>query len=384
MSAAPREGIPRADPAITGGWRFRILGPVRVDRDGVAVPLESQRAKALLAALVLDAGHPVSVERLIDTMWGEQPPTRALATLQVHVSNLRRVFGDHGTLIVTDRPGYRLQIAADQSDLLCFDAILRSARDAENSGPESAERLLGQALALWSGTALADLPPTPLVLESRTWLESRRLGAVEEQQELLLRLGRHRDAVPELERLVQRYPLRETLWELLMRAHAASGDLSEALAAYRRARRTLVEQLGIEPGERLRRLEAAILSGAPLPGTRPPEADARAAAAEPPETQRVPGPRSGLLQCADGTTVQVDDRVTIGRHPDCTITLRDPAVSRQHAEVRPVAGGCLLVDLSSANGTRVGGTYVAQCLLSDRDVIEIGSTKLVYRALPPP
>jgi pSer/pThr/pTyr-binding forkhead associated (FHA) protein len=95
---------------------------------------------------------------------------------------------------------------------------------------------------------------------------------------------------------------------------------------------------------------------------------------------QAPGPRGGFLVRADGGRIPIEGTVTIGRHPECTITLSDPAVSRRHAEVRPVMGGCLLVDLSSANGTRVSGAYVAQALLADNDVIEIGDHTFTYRA----
>jgi hypothetical protein len=238
---------------------------------------------------------------------------------------------------------------------------------------------LRDALAVWTGAPLADLPATPVLEESRSWLQSRYLAAVEEHQELLLQLGRHRDAVPELERLVQRYPLRETLWELLIRAHYASGSSSEALNAYRRARRTLIDELGVEPGERLRALEAAVLSQSPLPEWDAGSPAGPASARDPGETKRAPGPIGGYLVRADGGRIPINETVSIGRQPGCTITLADPEVSRRHAEIRPVMGGCLLVDLSSANGTRVGGAYVAQILLADQDVIEIGSSTFTYR-----
>jgi DNA-binding SARP family transcriptional activator len=360
-------------------WRFRVLGPVRVERDGVTLPLESQRAKAVLATLVLDLGRPVSVDRLIEAVWGEEPPTRALPTLQVHVSNLRRSLGDGADLLVTESPGYRLRIEADDSDLGSFDALGTAAREHRRSGRlADAEAVLREALALWTGAPLADLPSTPVLEESRNWLESRYLGAIEEHQELLLLLGQHREAVPELERLVQRYPLRETLWELLIRAHYAAGSPSDALNAYRRARKTLIDELGVEPGERLRALEAAVLSREPLPELAP--AGQARPAFDAGSTMALPGPRGGFLVRPDGGRIPIDKTITIGRNPDCTIPLSDPAVSRRHAEIRPVMGGCLLVDLSSANGTRVSGAYVAQALLADQDVIEIGGSSFTYRA----
>jgi SARP family transcriptional regulator, regulator of embCAB operon len=361
-------------------WRFRVLGPVRVERDGVALPLDSQRAKAVLAALVLDLGRPVSVDRLIEAVWGEQPPSRALPTLQVHVSNLRRALGDGAEMLLTETPGYRLRIEPGDCDLGIFDALTTTAREhrVARRYPE-AEAALSEALAMWTGAPLADLPSTQVIEESRSWLESRYVAAVEERHELLLRLGRHRDAVPELERLVQRYPLRETLWELLIRAHYASGSSSDALNAYRRARRTLVDELGVEPGERLRAVEAAVLSRSPLPEWDAPGGGGAAANFDPGATKRAPGPRGGYLVRADGGRVPIDEIITIGRHPECTITLSDPAVSRRHAEVRPVMGGSLIVDLSSANGTKVSGAYVAQALLADNDVIEIGPSTFTYR-----
>jgi DNA-binding SARP family transcriptional activator len=365
-------------------WFFRVLGPVRAERDGRIVPVDSPRAKVVLAMLVLDAGRVVSVDQLADAVWDQQPPTRAVATLQVHVSNLRRALGEGGDRVVTEPPGYRLALADDESDLRQFDAVERLARSC--AGAEdwmSAEANLRRALGAWTGPPLADLPGTAAIDESRTWLENRHLAALEEHQELLLRLGRHRDAVPELERLVQRHPLRETLWELLIKAHYAAGSPSDALHAYRRARAVLIDELGVEPGERLRSLESAVLARRPLPDVPVFVAHRRSQVFEPTETRRAPGRASGRLLLDDGTSVAVSETLTIGRHPDCTVRILDPAVSRHHAEVRPVMGGCLLVDLSSANGTRVGGTYVAQTLLADNDVIEIGDTKLVFRGDSP-
>jgi DNA-binding SARP family transcriptional activator len=360
-------------PALT----YRVLGPLEVERDGTPVRIAGQRPRSVLALLLVNSGRVLGVGQLIRAVWGEDLPDQPEATLQVHVSNLRKLLAGGEPGVETQPPGYVVRAAPHDLDLLRFDELVRRGEAEAGRAPAEGERLLAAALSLWRGPALADLDLAPGVEPVRTWLEDRRLAVVEDRFSLLLTLGRHRDVISGAEAEVAAHPLREPLWEALIVALYRAGRQADALAAYGRARSRLLEDLGIEPGARLRALELAVLNQDPaLDPTESRQAkgitDALAS------TARVGGPVHGRLLLDDGSVVAVTDRVTIGRHPECDIHLSDPVVSRRHAEIRPTAAGCLLVDTSS-NGTRVGGSPVAQRALVDGDVIEIGAHAMTFR-----
>jgi DNA-binding SARP family transcriptional activator len=241
---------------------FAVLGPVEVRNDGRAIPIGRGKQRTLLALLVLNAGRVVPAARLIDELWGEDPPATAATALQVYVSRLRKALG--GNAIATREPGYVVDVARDAIDLFRFERIVREARAAE---PERAVVLLREALALWRGPPLADVD----LRREAERLDELRLDALEACLDLELGFGRHAELVPQLEALVREQPLRERFREQQMLALYRSGRQAEALDAYRDARRALVEELGIEPGERLQRLEQAILRHEPALGadTRP-------------------------------------------------------------------------------------------------------------------
>jgi DNA-binding SARP family transcriptional activator len=227
---------------------YAVLGPLEVRDGGRTIPIGRGKPRALLALLLLDAGRVVPVERLIDELWGDTPPATAATALQVYVSKLRKALGEGA--IRTQPPGYA--IAAEQIDVRVFEQLSAQARTAE---PARAAALLREALSLWRGTPLSDVE---LPVE-RARLEELRLGAVERRIDAELALGQGAELVPELEALVAQEPLRETFRAQLMVALYRADRQAEALDAYRDARRLLVDELGIEPGERLQRLEQAIL-----------------------------------------------------------------------------------------------------------------------------
>jgi DNA-binding SARP family transcriptional activator len=229
---------------------YSVLGPLEVRSDGETIPIGSAKQRAVLAVLALEAGRVVPVERLIDELWGDSPPATATTALQVYVSKLRKTLGDRA--IETRSPGYLLRCAPDELDLRRFERLTAEARNAE---PERAAALLGEALALWRGSALADVD---LPLESAR-LEELRLAAQEQRIDADLARGRSAELVGELETLVSAHPLREPFRAQLMLALYRAGRQAEALEAYRDARAALVEQLGIEPSQRLQQLEQAIL-----------------------------------------------------------------------------------------------------------------------------
>ena len=244
---------------------FRILGPLEVEQDGTSLPLGSRQPRTVLAVLLLNANRVVSRDRLIDAVWGADPPERAANALQVYVSQLRKALGRD--VIVTQQPGYVVRIEPDALDLSRFEALLA---DAAGADAESAATSLRAALALWRGPALADLDDIPVLDVERRRLEELRLGALEGRVEADLERGEHLRLVPELEALVAEHPLRERLRGQLMLALYRSGRQAEALAVYRRGQRLLAEELGLEPSEPLKRLERSILDQDPALAGPPP------------------------------------------------------------------------------------------------------------------
>jgi DNA-binding SARP family transcriptional activator len=239
---------------------FSILGPLEVtDRDRV-LPLGGTKQRALLAFLLLHANQVVSSDRLIHELWADGPPESGAAALQVHISRLRRALGPGGELLVTRAPGYVIHVGSDQLDLHRFERLVSDGeRDLQGGDPAEASSKLGEALSLWSGAPLADLAYESFVQPAIARLEELRLVAQELRIEAELALGRHNEVVGELDVLVAEHPLREGLCRQLMLALYRSGRQAEALEAYRAARRTLVDALGIEPGPGLQDLERSIL-----------------------------------------------------------------------------------------------------------------------------
>jgi predicted ATPase/DNA-binding SARP family transcriptional activator len=242
---------------------FLVLGPLEIRKHGQPVRVRASKERALLAVLLLHPNEVVSRDRLIGALWGERPPATAANAVQVYVSQLRKALGEKGRLL-TRAPGYVLEVPAGASDLERFDDLAERGRAALEAGsPEDAARMFGEALALWRGPALADVElEGPLRLE-RERLEESRLDVLEDRIEAELALGHHGELVGELERLVVEHPYRERLRGQLILALYRAGRQAEALEVYRRTRRTLVDELGIEPGPALARLEQAILRQEP-------------------------------------------------------------------------------------------------------------------------
>jgi DNA-binding SARP family transcriptional activator len=251
---------------------FRLLGPLEVVDETGPLLLGGQKQRSVLALLLLEAPRPVSTDRLIDALWGEQPPRTAATSLQNFVSQLRKTFG--ADVVVTKPPGYALAIRPEQVDLERFRRLAAEARAAAE--PQQRAEKLRSALGLWRGPPLADVGFEAFVQPEIIRLEEERLAALEERVDADLEAGRHADLVGELEALVEHHPVRERLRAQLMLALYRSGRQAEALNAYQQARRTLIEQLGIEPGRDLQDLHSAILrqeAGLRAPGAAPPAED---------------------------------------------------------------------------------------------------------------
>ncbi len=233
---------------------FRVLGPLAVVEDGRPIPLDRHRMRALLAFLLLHANELVSSDRLIDEVWGPQPPKTAGASLQNYVSRLRKAIGAES--VVSQPPGYVLRVDPERFDLARFERLTAEARGAE---PRERAEKLRAALALWRGPALDDLAFEPFARDEVGRLEEARLAALEDCIDAELELGRDGELVGQLEELVEQHPLRERFWAQLMRALYRAGRQADALAAFQSARDVLTEELGLEPGEELRRVQQAIL-----------------------------------------------------------------------------------------------------------------------------
>ena len=275
---------------------FRILGPLEALDGGQQVPLGGSKLRAVLALLLLHPNETLSSDRLIDELWGEEPPASAAKALQVHVSRLRKALageggGDGGDVVVTRPGGYQLQIDLEQLDAHRFERLL-----AEGNGelaadrPERALAALDEAVSLWRGPPLADLAYEPFVQAETARLDDLRVAAFEQLIEAKLALGRHVEVVGQLEALIDEHPFRERLHGQLMLALYRADRQADALQAYQEARRKLVEELGIEPGERLRELERAILAQDPAlaqPAALP-EAEPPPEPETPPEPEELP------------------------------------------------------------------------------------------------
>src|SRR5256886_14062283 len=236
----------------------RVLGPLAVVEDGRSVPLDRQRMRALLAFLLLHANEPVSSDRLIDEVWGPEPPKTAGASLQNYVSRLRKAIG--AELIASQPAGYVLRVDPGRFDRARFEGLTSESRGAE---PRERAEKLRAALALWRGPALEDLAFEPFARDEVGRLEEARLAALEQRIDADLELGSAGELVGELEQLVGEQPLRERFRSQLMMALYRAGRQAEALSAYQDARRVLVDELGLEPSEELRALQQAILQHDP-------------------------------------------------------------------------------------------------------------------------
>ena len=210
---------------------FRILGPLEVEDDGHSLKVAGAKQRGLLGLLLLHANQAVPRERLIDELWGEEPPETAATAIQVHISQLRKALGRDA--IVTQSGGYLIRVGEGELDLDRFETAVARARD---EPPAEAADVLREALALWRGPPLAELD-APFARAERARLEEQRIAALEQRIDADLELGRHAELVPELEGLVRGHPLRERLRGQLMLALYRCGRQADALAVYQSGRR---------------------------------------------------------------------------------------------------------------------------------------------------
>ncbi|CAO5244134.1 BTAD domain-containing putative transcriptional regulator [Frankia sp. AgKG'84/4] len=324
------------------GLEFRLLGRVEVYRDGEPVDVGGPKHRAVLASLLLRVRRVVSVEQLIDDLWPQQPPARAAATVQVFVSQLRRALepgrcrGEAATVLVTASPGYLLDVDPDTVDAHAFaDLVVRGRAALEAGQPGRAARELRRAEEMPLGPALADVPLTPFIAAAAARLTELHLGATEDRIDAELALGRHVALVAELAQRVRRHPLRERLRAQLMLGLYRCGRQVDALATYRETRRVLRDELGLEPGVRLRELEQAVLRQDPVLAWQP-----------------APTPVLAPSAVMSSSAVKSSSAVMSSSGPPRTLAGRAEAATRgyeQPAADRP--GRVLVVDDTAINRT---------------------------------
>jgi DNA-binding SARP family transcriptional activator len=245
--------------------RFGLLGVVAVRRGGSLVPVQAPMPRSVLAALLLNANRVVAADRLIDILWGDDPPATAVASLHNHVRRLRAHLADvDAERIRTVAPGYLIEMAADDLDLEVFTRLAKNGGRALAAGNwDTAATELTAALALWRGDALADVTSPVLRAMQVPRLAQLRLDTLEARIDACLHLGRYAEVIAELSELTAAHPLRERFHSQLMLACYLAGRHADALAAYRRARQILAAELGVEPGVELRRLHQRIVAADP-------------------------------------------------------------------------------------------------------------------------
>jgi predicted ATPase/DNA-binding SARP family transcriptional activator len=320
---------------------YRVLGSLDVRDGDRSLPVASTKQRALLALLLLNANRVVSRDRLIDGLWGEQPPETAVTSLQVYVSRLRKLLPPD--TLLTRPPGYLLELEPEELDLYRFEQLLVEGRKAlAHAEPERAAGVLQDALALWRGPALAEFAFESFAQAEIGRLEDLRLAAVEERIEADLRLGRHTDVVGELEALIAENPHRERLRSELILALYRSGRHPEALEAYGDARARL-DEIGLEPSPQLRELQRRIL-------------------------RHDPGLAAPGAEVAEATALPRTPNALLGRHPE----LRELRALLLRGDVR-------LIVLTGAGGT--GKTRLA--IEAAREVASFFADGAVFVPLAP-
>jgi len=249
-------------PARAAELDIRLLGPIGAERNGESVALGGPRQRAVLARLGLVAGQVVTVDRLVDDVWGGAPPATAVNTLQSYVSLLRRALGD-ATRLRREGPGYLLAVDRRQLDAARFEEGAQAGRACLGDDPATALALLDRALDEWRGPALADVADEEWARAAIVRWEELRLAAVESRFDALLALGRHAETIGELERAADEFPLREGLARRLMMALYRSGRQADALRVFNRTRELLADELGLDPTPDLVALQTAILNHDP-------------------------------------------------------------------------------------------------------------------------
>jgi SARP family transcriptional regulator, regulator of embCAB operon len=367
---------------------FGVLGPLQMSIGGTLVPLGTPKQRAVLAVLVLNANRPVGIDTLIDSAWDERPPEGARATLHAYVSNLRRVMRGAGidpAVLASAPPGYRLAIADHQYDRGRFvtakDAGLRAAAAAQF---EQASRHLSAALLEWRGPFLDDLRDFEFVETFASGLDDEKVVAHTAFAEAEIACGRAYAVIKELEALTAQHSYREPVWAQLITAYYLADRQSDALDTYRRLKKTLAEELGIDPSPKVRDLYERVLRQEPLDVREAAQSHAIDTISWGTDKANIRRPSAAALRDAAGQChALVGTATRIGRSPDSDIVLPGLSVSRHHAVVIDNGRSLVIVDMASANGVYVRGQRIdPEAELSTGDRIGIGDYEFTLETTP--
>jgi SARP family transcriptional regulator, regulator of embCAB operon len=366
--------------------RFGVLGPLQMNTDDTDMPLGAAKRRAVLAVLLINRNRSVPIDALIDAVWQQDPPPEARGSLHAHVSRLRGLMGgagvDAAAVLVRAQSGYRLNVPDEACDFGRFAGGQKAGIHAAAAGRfEQASRLLSAALAEWRGPVLEDLRDFAFVDAFAAALTEDKLVALTLRAEAEIACGRTHTIIGELEALAAEQPYREPLWAQLITAYYLTERQYDALDAYGRLKRTLADDLGIDPGPTLRDLHRRILRQEPLDVEHAARVTAKRAVA----TLRRPTDVSGtsaIAQLRDSAGVGYPLRGTvtrIGRLPDNNVVLDDDTVSRYHAVIVDTGNSCVITDLQSANGVEVAGERVrGSATLADGDRICICGHEFIF------
>ncbi len=376
------------------GLGFGVLGPLLVTANGIRVPLGAAKQRAVLAMLVINRNRPVSVDSLIDAVWGEDPVPAARTSIQSHISTLRRLLNSAGadphTVLASAPPGYQLSVADADCDVGRFTAEKTAGVLAADAGRfEDASNHLHAALGEWRGPVLDDLRDFAFVDAYATMLLEEKVAAHTARAEAEIACGRAGAVIGELEALTAEHPYREPLWAQLITAYYVTERQSDALGAYRRLKTILADGLGIDPGPTVSALHERILRQEPLVTKRStltthkqniydPESDAATGESTGEPTIARLRDRRGRQYVLSGASTR------IGRHSDNDIVLDDDTdVSRYHAVIIDTGTGFVIYDSKSTNGVEVQHQRIrGSATLADGDRIRIGSHEFTVEIRP--
>jgi SARP family transcriptional regulator, regulator of embCAB operon len=372
------------------GLEFGVLGPLQLSVNGALVPLGPPKQRAVLAMLVINRNRPIGVESLINAVWGQSPVPAARATIQTHVSNLRRLVDDAGvdprTVLACAPPGYRLTVADTDCDLGRFTTEKSEGIHAAAAGRfEQASSHLSAALAEWRAPVLDDLRDFLFVDAFATALMEDKMLAQTARAEAEIACGRAYAIIGELEALTSEHPYREPLWAQLITAYYVSERQSDALEAYQRLKTSLAEDLGIDPGPTVRALHARILHQEPLDTKRSAQNTAASTITNAKRHTTVGGQFAvAVLRDTAGRRYPLHaGAIRIGRLSDNDIVLNDDYVSRHHAVIIDTGTGFMITDLRSANGVEVQHQPIRVSItLADGDHIRIGGHDFTFEFQP--
>jgi DNA-binding SARP family transcriptional activator len=354
-----------------------MLGPLQASANGADLPLGAAKQRAVLAILLINRNRIVPIDSLIDAVWQEQPPPEVRGSLHAHISRLRRLVSgagvDPAAIVVSARPGYRLNVPDEACDLGRFAIEQKAGIGAAAGGRfEEASAHLSAALSEWRGPVLEDLRDFPFVGAFAAALTEDKLVALTARAEAEIACGRTHSIISELEALVVEHPYREPLWAQLITAYYLAERQYDALETYGRLKTMLADDLGIDPGPTLRGLHQRILRQEPLDIKHAARATAKRAAAT---LQRRPegAHESAVAQLRDAAGRRYPLRgaaTRIGRLSDNDVVIDDDTVSRHHAVIVDTGNSFVITDLQSANGVDVADQRVrTSAMLADGDPI---------------